>query len=81
MVFVIIQTLTNNIGTQMKKVFCDHRISVWQQDNKFVGTGCNQRPKKSDFDSNGSKQFDNINDAIAFENDVSDLVERIPEGC
>lgn len=80
--FVIIQTLTNNTGAQMKRVFCDHRISVWQQGNIFVGTDYNLRPKKTDFnESNRNNQFETLEAAKSFTNDVFDLVNQILEGC
>lgn len=61
----------------MKKVFCDNRISVWQQGDLFVGTGATLRPKKSEFDPiNKGRQFSSVEDAAKFANDVRDVVDE-----
>ena len=47
----------------MKKVYCDDKVSVWQQGDIFVGTAADSRPKASDFNPGGTRQFNNVNDA------------------
>ena len=55
----------------MKKVFCDNRISVWQDGDKFIGeTGPNDKPDLRNFPA----RFDTIEEAANFARGVNKMV-------
>ena len=55
----------------MKKVFCDNRISVWQDGDKFIGeTDPNDKPDLRNFPA----RFDTIEEAANFARGVNKMV-------
>lgn len=57
----------------MKKVYCDDKVSVWQQGDLFVGTDAALRPKKADFTSIG---FSSMQEAQVFANEIHAIKEE-----
>lgn len=56
----------------MKKVFCDDRISVWQDGDKFIGeTGPNDKPNLKNLPA----RFNTIEEAANFARGVNKMVD------